>query len=163
MKAEGKQTSRKGGVGNQSKPTQTAAAAMEGVQGKAKAAAPRKSAAKIPDTKGNGAAPAARTTRSATSKSTAKAGGAATTAAKPAPAKTATKAAKSNGANGKTKSATGIKGRKVVEISPEKRHEMIAVAAFVRAERRGFAGDHHVEDWLAAEAEVDAMLAGGER
>jgi hypothetical protein len=37
---------------------------------------------------------------------------------------------------------------------------MIAEAAFLRAERRGFAGDE-VEDWLAAEEEVDALLRAG--
>jgi hypothetical protein len=38
------------------------------------------------------------------------------------------------------------------------REEMIAVAAYFRAERRGFNYGDPVEDWLAAEAEVDAML-----
>ena len=29
------------------------------------------------------------------------------------------------------------------------------MAAYYRAERRGFAPGHEVEDWLAAEAEID--------
>jgi hypothetical protein len=35
---------------------------------------------------------------------------------------------------------------------------MIAQAAYLRAERRGFSGGSEVDDWLAAEAEVDALL-----
>ncbi len=35
---------------------------------------------------------------------------------------------------------------------------MIAEAAYLRAERRGFAPGHEHEDWLAAEAEVDGLL-----
>jgi len=38
------------------------------------------------------------------------------------------------------------------------RRSMIAQAAFLRAERRGFTGGDEIEDWLAAEAEVDALL-----
>jgi hypothetical protein len=38
------------------------------------------------------------------------------------------------------------------------REEMIAVAAYFRAEHRGFNCGDPVDDWLAAEAEVDAML-----
>jgi hypothetical protein len=35
---------------------------------------------------------------------------------------------------------------------------MIAEGAYLRAERRGFAPGHEEEDWIAAEAEVDALL-----
>jgi hypothetical protein len=45
-----------------------------------------------------------------------------------------------------------------VQVSPEARHTMIAEAAYLRAERRGFAPGHESEDWLAAELEVDALL-----
>ncbi|HEY7889359.1 MAG TPA: DUF2934 domain-containing protein [Steroidobacteraceae bacterium] len=38
---------------------------------------------------------------------------------------------------------------------------MIAQAAYLRAERRGFAPGNEEEDWLAAEAEVDALLRAG--
>jgi hypothetical protein len=44
------------------------------------------------------------------------------------------------------------------EISEEMRRGMIAQAAYLRAERRGFKGGDEVEDWLAAEAEVEALL-----
>jgi len=38
------------------------------------------------------------------------------------------------------------------------RDEMISVAAYFRAEHRGFGGGDSLADWLAAEAEIDAML-----
>ncbi|MGH8260684.1 MAG: DUF2934 domain-containing protein [Steroidobacteraceae bacterium] len=39
---------------------------------------------------------------------------------------------------------------------------MIANAAYLRAERRGFTPGREDEDWLAAEKEVDALLSGGQ-
>jgi hypothetical protein len=41
---------------------------------------------------------------------------------------------------------------------PEQRAALIAEAAYFRAEKRGFAPGHEKDDWLAAEAEVDARL-----
>lgn len=46
-------------------------------------------------------------------------------------------------------------------ISPEERRRRIALAAYQRAERLGFGNTDPVEDWLAAEREVDAMLGQG--
>jgi len=46
-------------------------------------------------------------------------------------------------------------------LTPEARRTMIAEGAYLRAERRGFAPGHETEDWLAAEAEVDALLKVG--
>lgn len=43
-------------------------------------------------------------------------------------------------------------------MGPELRSALIAEAAFFRAEKRGFAPGNEVEDWLAAESEVDAKL-----
>ena len=43
-------------------------------------------------------------------------------------------------------------------LAPEARHALIAEAAYLRSERRGFEPGHETEDWLAAEAEVDALL-----
>lgn len=37
---------------------------------------------------------------------------------------------------------------------PVRRHAMIAEAAYYRAQRRGFAPGHELEDWLQAEAEL---------
>ena len=45
-----------------------------------------------------------------------------------------------------------------VAVSEDVRRGMIAKAAYLRAERRGFAPGGEAEDWLAAEAEVDALL-----
>jgi hypothetical protein len=43
-------------------------------------------------------------------------------------------------------------------LSPELRQAYIAQAAYFRAARRGFAPGCELEDWLAAEAEVDKKL-----
>jgi hypothetical protein len=42
----------------------------------------------------------------------------------------------------------------------EDRRVSIAKAAYFHAERRGFAPGHELEDWLAAENEVEQRLAG---
>lgn len=47
---------------------------------------------------------------------------------------------------------------KRISVSEEARRAMVAQAAYHRAERRGFAPGYEEEDWLAAEAEVDALL-----
>jgi len=39
------------------------------------------------------------------------------------------------------------------------REAMIREAAYFRAERRGFAQGAELDDWLAAEAEIDSLLA----
>jgi hypothetical protein len=39
---------------------------------------------------------------------------------------------------------------------------MISEAAYLRAERRGFSPGYELDDWLAAEAEVDALLRAGQ-
>lgn len=46
-------------------------------------------------------------------------------------------------------------------VSAHRRREMIAEAAYYRAEKRGFTGGDPVADWIAAEAEVDALLRAG--
>lgn len=45
-----------------------------------------------------------------------------------------------------------------IAVNGEDRHNMIATAAYYRAERRGFNGGCETEDWLEAEAEIDSML-----
>lgn len=40
----------------------------------------------------------------------------------------------------------------------EHREELIRRAAYARSQRRRPCVEHQIEDWLAAEAEVDAML-----
>lgn len=39
------------------------------------------------------------------------------------------------------------------------RDELIRLTAYYRAEQRGFAGGHELEDWLEAEREVDHWIA----
>jgi Protein of unknown function (DUF2934) len=39
------------------------------------------------------------------------------------------------------------------------RHDLIAKAAYYRAERRAFQAGHELEDWLTAELEVDQLRA----
>jgi hypothetical protein len=50
------------------------------------------------------------------------------------------------------------KASATIAISEDVRRGMIAEGAYLRAERRGFAPGHEHEDWVAAEAEVDALL-----
>lgn len=62
----------------------------------------------------------------------------------------------------KTTPLTNTEGQKLVrtgKISSEQRHQMICNAAYYRAERRGFTDGSPEQDWLDAEAEVDAMLS----
>ena len=56
---------------------------------------------------------------------------------------------------------TGSSGKFGTRINPERRHALIAEAAYLRAERRGFLPGHEVEDWLSAEIEVDTALTMG--
>lgn len=46
-------------------------------------------------------------------------------------------------------------------LSDEQRARYIEVAAFYIAERRGFAAGNPTDDWLAAAAEVDRLIASG--
>jgi hypothetical protein len=48
-------------------------------------------------------------------------------------------------------------------ITPERRRGMIAEAAYLRAQARGFTPGGEEEDWLAAEAEVDRLLSADQR
>jgi hypothetical protein len=42
------------------------------------------------------------------------------------------------------------------------RQQLIAIAAYYRAARRGFEGGYEVQDWLEAEVEIDGIpLPGG--
>jgi predicted nucleic acid-binding Zn-ribbon protein len=44
------------------------------------------------------------------------------------------------------------------KVTNSQRQQMIAEAAYFRAERRGFNGGDSVRDWCEAEAEIDAQL-----
>ena len=44
------------------------------------------------------------------------------------------------------------------KMVPEQRQQLIAQAAYFIAERRGFAPGNELEDWLQAEAEIEALI-----
>jgi len=73
---------------------------------------------------------------------------------KAAPAK---KAAPKKTAAPKT-SAPRAKKAAANSVSEEMRQHMIREAAYYRAQHRGFGGGAEMEDWCAAEREIDAML-----
>jgi len=50
----------------------------------------------------------------------------------------------------------------LTRITFSDRQAMIATAAYYRAERRRFAAGFELEDWIAAESEVDELLLRGE-
>lgn len=52
------------------------------------------------------------------------------------------------------KNSTGAK----LIVTPEQRYCMVAEAAYFHAERHGFLGDP-VQDWIAAEAQIAALLS----
>lgn len=43
-------------------------------------------------------------------------------------------------------------------VTPEQRYQMIAEAAYFRAEKRGFVGGDTALDWVEAEAEIDRII-----
>jgi hypothetical protein len=59
------------------------------------------------------------------------------------------------------KAAAGSEAATGITVSEGARRAMVEQAAYLRAERRGFTPGGEVEDWLAAEAEVDALLRAG--
>lgn len=46
-------------------------------------------------------------------------------------------------------------------MEPDKRHALICEAAYFRAERRGFCPGQELDDWLAAEGDIDRTLKSG--
>ena len=47
---------------------------------------------------------------------------------------------------------------KPAAIAPQERQQFIATVAYLIAERRGFVPGNELDDWLQAEAEVDARM-----
>ena len=76
-----------------------------------------------------------------------------------------TPSGKAPGAGARRKAAPGAgAGKKQASPPPpgvtdRERYLLIAEAAYYRAERRGFAPGHELEDWLDAETEVGRMVA----
>lgn len=104
-----------------------------------------------------------------------------TAAAKPAAKKTSTETAKAVKAPPREKAAprkapaksekplkadaSQVPAPRLVEKpsapSAEERQRWIATAAYHRAEKRGFAPGYAMQDWLDAEAEIDALIGKG--
>jgi hypothetical protein len=58
--------------------------------------------------------------------------------------------------------ATQLERREIPSFS-ESREARIAEAAYWRAERRGFTAGQELDDWLAAEKEIDEDIAATDR
>lgn len=54
--------------------------------------------------------------------------------------------------------AAAAEAVRVEAIDPERKRQMIAEAAYYRAEQRGFAPGFDLQDWLEAEAQVEVWL-----
>ena len=86
---------------------------------------------------------------------------------KVAPAKKATKKTSINPKETTSKkvtkkSATTAKPQtSSISITSEERWKMIAIAAYHKAEQRGFAPGGELQDWAEAEKEVDELLMSG--
>jgi hypothetical protein len=66
-------------------------------------------------------------------------------------------------AQGGGEKQSGLRGSFASCIAPhisENRHACIAKGAYFYAKYRGFAPGHELDDWLAAENDVDQRLAG---
>jgi Protein of unknown function (DUF2934) len=80
----------------------------------------------------------------------------------PAPSATAAPAAKTRKRRAAPKKEQAvIAATATPTVSEDERRGMIALSAYLRAERRGFSPEGQAEDWLAAEKEVDALLNSG--
>ncbi len=58
--------------------------------------------------------------------------------------------------------SNSIVTRSSAYIEPKAREAMIAEAAYHRSAHRGFEPGHEVDDWLAAESEIDGALSRGD-
>ena len=78
----------------------------------------------------------------------------------PAPKTEPTAAPKAPARRARQGKPKGNSAAAAVTVAEDVRRAMIAEAAYFHAERRGFAPGDEVQDWLKAEAEVDALLTG---
>lgn len=79
------------------------------------------------------------------------------TKSRPRPRKTAAKTAAKTAVKkvAPAKTAAARRPPKAAPSVPPDRESMVRMAAYLRAERRGFAPGYEIADWLAAEAEVN--------
>jgi hypothetical protein len=59
------------------------------------------------------------------------------------------------------KKSPSVDPARFAQPTSESRYCLIAELAYVKAQQRGFEPGHELEDWLAAEAEVDMKLGRG--
>jgi hypothetical protein len=70
----------------------------------------------------------------------------------------AARAAAAKPASARPAAARKRKGTASESLGESERRRLIAEAAYFKAERRGFAAGGELEDWIEAEAEIDALL-----
>ncbi len=58
------------------------------------------------------------------------------------------------------RTASSTRRQTAQQVAAEDRWNMIAAAAYYRAEKRGFVGGTPAQDWAEAELEIEALLAG---
>lgn len=84
-----------------------------------------------------------------------------TQAKKPAKTKVAARPEKAAATMKPPKPITREPAFRKSEVGLEQRRHYVEVAAYFIAERHGFTPGHEYEDWGAAEAEIDRLLAEG--
>ncbi len=57
----------------------------------------------------------------------------------------------------------GVKPHSIVTIDPDRRRSMVAEAAYYFSQHRDFAPGHELDDWLAAENQIDLAVRLGEQ
>jgi hypothetical protein len=83
------------------------------------------------------------------------------TAAKPVKAatpKAAPKAVVKKATAAKPATSRAGKAKNLKNVTPEQRYRMICDAAYFKAEKRDFAPENEIQDWLDAEAEINRLL-----
>jgi hypothetical protein len=120
---------------------------------------PQPSRPALPDAVPRNAKPATKPAGAAVKKSTKPFAADPPPAVAAAPKVAAAKPAKRRTSAGKKHATTGAHG--ATGVSADARRGMIAKAAYLRGESRGFPPGGEAEDWLAAEEEIDALLSGG--
>lgn len=81
-----------------------------------------------------------------------------TTTSKSSAKNTAPKARAPRAQAGTARSKSAKPPSSPITVTPEERWRMVAVAAYHKAEQRGFGSEGAMDDWLDAEKEVDELL-----
>ncbi len=67
-------------------------------------------------------------------------------------------APRAKAAVGSNKAEAGVQPGSVPALNAQERERLIALAAYFRAEKRGFAPGRELQDWIEAEAEVLRLI-----